>query len=184
MLITGPGPPGFAMKIYRFPFLLILIPSLFLTACTSIPEQLRGDYPELRPENSDSDKINTQVRWGGVILETRPEEDHTCFEILSRRLQRSMRPANVDQTEGRFIACKRGFYDPEVFKKEREVTLTGKIIHIDTRQVGEFDYRFPIVDIEFMALWPIRRDTVVFYGSYRPYYWHYPYYGPYWRYPY
>lgn len=172
------------MKAVHIPFFILLTATLFLTACTSIPEQLRGDYPELQPKDSDQATINTLVRWGGVILDTRPEEDHTCFEILSRQLQQSMRPANVDQTLGRFIACKPGFYDPEVFKKDREVTLTGRIIHIDTRQVGEFDYRFPIVDIEFMALWPVRRNVVVYYGSYRPYYWHYPHYGPYWRYRY
>ena len=69
-----------------------------------------------------------------------------------------MRPKNSDQAEGRFIACKPGFYDPEVFKKGREVTLTGKIIHIDVRKVGEYDYHFPVVDIEFMILWPKRQE--------------------------
>ena len=62
--------------------------------------------------------------------------------------------------------------------------MTGKIIHIDVRKVGEYDYHFPVVDIEFMILWPKRRN-MVHYGMYRPYYWHYPYYGArYWRYPY
>ena len=159
--------------------------SLLMSACTSIPEQLKGDYPALKPIDSGPALLETRVRWGGVILETRPEESHTCFEILSRQLQTSMRPKNADRTNGRFIACKPGFYDPEVFKKDREVTLTGKIIHIDKRKVGEYDYRFPIVDIEFMTLWPVRRDPVYYrYGPYRPYYWHYPYYGVYWRYPY
>jgi outer membrane lipoprotein len=95
-----------------------------------------------------------------------------------------MRPKKSDQTEGRFIACKPGFYDPEVFKKGREVTLTGKIIHLDVRKVGEYDYHFPVVDFDFMILWPKLRNRV-YYDHYRPYYWHYPYYGRhYWRYPY
>ena len=69
----------------------------------------------------------------------------------------------------------------------REVTLTGIILHVDVRKVGDYDYRFPVVDIEFMTLWPERIDRVYYdyYGMYPPYYWHYPYYGPYdWRYPY
>ena len=163
---------------------LAVMTGLLLTACTTIPEQLKGDYASLTPKNSTEDNLETPVRWGGAILETRPENNYTCFEILSKQLQTSMRPENSDQAGGRFIACKPGFYDPEVFKKGREVTLTGKIIHMDTRKVGEYDYHFPVVDIEFMILWPKRRNRV-YYGMYRPYYWHYPYYGSrHWRYPY
>ena len=163
---------------------LAFMTGLLLTACTTIPEQLKGDYASLTPKNSTVDNLETPVRWGGAILETRPENNYTCFEILSKQLQTSMRPEKSDQAGGRFIGCKPGFYDPEVFKKGREVTVTGKIIHMDIRKVGEYDYHFPVVDIEFMILWPKRRDRV-YYGMYQPYYWHYPYYGPgYWRYPY
>jgi len=165
---------------------LVTLTSLLLSACTTIPEQLKGDYVSLTPENSTEKNLETPVRWGGVLLETRPESDYTCFEILSRQLQKSMRPKMTDQAGGRFIACKPGFYDPEVFDKGREVTVTGKIIHMDTRKVGEYDYHFPVVDIEFMSLWPERRDSAHYdyFGPYQPYYWHYPYFGIYYRYPY
>ena len=164
---------------------LVFLTSLLASACTTIPEQLKGEYTPLVPESTSEKDLQTPVRWGGLLLETRPEADHTCFEILSRQLEKSMRPEDVDQSGGRFIACKPGFYDPEVFEKGREVTVTGKIIYIDVRKVGEFDYHFPVVDIEFMSLWPERRNPPYYdyYGAYRPYYWHYPYYGRYYRYP-
>ena len=163
---------------------LVILTALLLSACTIIPEQLEGEYSALKAENVTEKNLQTPVRWGGVILETRPEADHTCFEILTRQLESSMRPKVSDQSDGRFIACKPGFYDPEVFKKNREVTLTGKIIYIDVRKVGEFDYHFPVVDIEFMSLWPKRRNPRYYnYGPYMPYYWHYPHYGRYYRYP-
>jgi outer membrane lipoprotein len=161
---------------------LVLMSTLLISACTSIPAQLQGDYTSLVPKDVTEKNMETTVRWGGVVLETRPETDHTCFEILSKSLQTSMRPKKSDQTEGRFIACKSSFYDPEVFKKGREVTLTGKIIHLDVRKVGEYDYHFPVVDFDFMILWPKLRNRV-YYDHYRPYYWHYPYYGRHhWRY--
>lgn len=166
---------------------LILMSALLVSACTTIPEQLQGDYTSLVPKDISEKNLETPVRWGGVILETRPETDYTCFEILSKPLQTSMRPKKSDQIEGRFIACKPGFYDPEVFKKGRDVTVTGKIIHLDVRKVGEYDYHFPVVDFDFMILWPELRNRVYYdyYGMYRPYYWRYPYYGSgYWRYPY
>lgn len=162
---------------------LALVAGLFVSTCTTIPEQLNGEFPSLVPKNTSEKSLGTTIRWGGAILETRPENEYTCFEILSKALETSMRPKNSDQDRGRFIACKPGFYDPEVFKKGREVTLTGKLIHMDVRKVGDYDYHFPVVDIDFMILWPKRRDRV-YYQMYRPYYWHYPYYGPYWRYPY
>jgi len=163
---------------------LLVFSGLTLSACTSIPEQLKGEYTPLSPEVTSEKDMETPVRWGGVLLETRPESDFTCFEILSKTLEKSMRPKNSDQSSGRFIACKPGFYDPEVFEKGREVTLTGNVIHIDIRKVGEYDYHFPVVDIEFLSLWPKRRNVnhYDFYGPYRPYYWHYPYYGYPYRY--
>ena len=170
------------MRLICFAGLAIII-GLSFSACTTIPEQLKGDYVSLTPQDTTGKDLQTAVRWGGVILETRPESEYTCFEILAKDLQTSMRPQKSDQANGRFIACKPGFYDPEVFTKGREVTVTGKVIHIDIRKVGEYDYHFPVVDFEFMILWPKRRDRV-YYDTYRPYYWHYPYYGPYWRYPY
>jgi outer membrane lipoprotein len=165
---------------------LVILTGFLASACTTIPEQLKGEYTPLIPENSSEKDLQTPVRWGGVILETRPEDNFTCFEILSKQLEKSMRPGTADQSHGRFIACKPGFYDPEVFEKGREVTVTGKLIHMDVRKIVDYDYHFPVVDIEFMSLWPERRERIHYdyYGMYRPYYWHYPHYGRFYRYPY
>jgi len=163
---------------------MLILTALVLTACTNIPIQLDGDYTSLVPENASEKDLDTRVRWGGMILETRPEADFTCFEILSKELGTSMRPVVSDQEGGRFIACKPGFYDPEIFKKGREVTLTGAIVHMDMRKVGEYNYQFPVVDIDFMSLWPKRSQRVYMYGPYQPWYWHYPPHRYYYRYPY
>lgn len=168
--------------------LLALLIALIASACTTIPEQLKGDYTTLDPESTGEGDLQTSVRWGGIILETRPEDDHTCFEILSKHLEKSMRPANTDKASGRFIACRPGFYDPEVFEKDREVTVTGKVIYLDSRKVGEYDYNYPIVDIDFISLWPKRRIRPYYnnWGPYNSFYWNYPghgfYYGhyPFW----
>ncbi len=165
---------------------LVLISGLIMSACTTIPVQLKGEYTPLDPQNTAENDLKTSVRWGGVILETRPETDHTCFEILSSQLEKSMRPADTDQSTGRFIACKPGFYDPEIFEKNREVTVVGKIIYIDAGKVGEYDYNYPVVNIEFMSLWPERRQRVyyAYWGAYQPYYRHYPHYGFHYRHHY
>ncbi len=174
------------MKHLKRTLLLAIFSGLAMSACTTIPEQLKGDYAPLEPQDAAAKDLQTSVRWGGIILETRPEAEHTCFEILARQLEKSMRPAVTDQASGRFIACRPGFYDPEVFEKDREVTLTGEIIYLDSRKVGEYDYNYPVVDIEFISLWPKRRirRNYNYWGPYDSYYWRYPnhgfYYGHHW----
>lgn len=167
---------------WRTSFLLL---ALVLGACVSVPIQFQGDYPSLAPQATRDEDAGTRILWGGVILDTRPDQRQTCFEILSRPLQTSMRPADSDQTRGRFIACKSGFLDPEVFSRGREVSLTGTIDRIDIRKVGEFDYRYPVVTAEFLSMWPERQDVIIYEYDmfYDPWYWYYPYRYPY-RYPY
>lgn len=110
------------MKHFFRTISLVILTALLFSACTTIPEQLKGEYTPLIPDTATEKNLGTPVRWGGVLLETRPEND----------------------------------------------------------------YHFPVVDIEFMSLWPERRESRYYdyYGPYRPYYWHYPHYGLYYRYPY
>lgn len=159
---------------------VLLLAVLSLGACVSVPEQFRGEYPALAPQEVSASNIGQQVRWGGVILDTRPDQSTTCFEVLSRPLSSSMRPVDSDRTLGRFIACKDGFHDPEVFARGREVTLVGTIERLDVRKVGEFDYPYPVVLAGFMSMWPERQDVIIYEYDmfYSPWYWHSPYYHP------
>ena len=175
------------LNVANSPKPLLLLLSLLTTGCVSVPAQLQGEYPGLLPEQTANRDIGKQVRWGGVVLEAYPDNEKTCFEILSRALAKSMRPKTEDQTSGRFIACKSGFHDPEVFARGRELTLTGRIEEIGTRKVGDYDYVYPIVAAGFITMWPERPDVVVYdyYDPfYSPYYWHRPYFYPYHHYPY
>ena len=67
----------------------------------------------------------------------------------------------VDRSLGRFIACRAGFYDPEVFMAGREITVSGRVEGFETRKVGNYDYRYPRVAAEVVYLWPERRDVDV-----------------------
>ena len=163
--------------------------TLLFSACTTIPEQLQGTYTEISPATVEPSVYGSSVLWGGVIIDAKNKETNTCFEILSREMDKYRRPLVEDRTSGRFIACKPGFYDPEVFAKGREVTITGTIRNIETRQIDEFSYRYPVLDVNELVLWEVRQDVLV-YNNYDPffypYYWGYGFgYGyPYHRYPY
>lgn len=163
--------------------LALLVILVFLSACSSAPKSLRGEYPEIIPNSVSDRDLGADVRWGGIILATQPEAQQTCFEILSRDLSSSMRPRDEDHTAGRFIACNPGFHDPEVFVKGREVTVIGQLQQIDSRKVGEYDYRYPVLAAQFLTMWPERPDVIIrdYYDPfYQPGYWG-PYWGPYYH---
>jgi outer membrane lipoprotein len=134
-----------------------------LAGCVTQPKPLQGDYTAITPRNAiDSDQTGAVVRWGGRIIQVEPKANRTCFEMISTRLNSNARPYWAsDDTGGRFIACRNGFYDPAVFEQNREVTFTGRIDGYETRQIGGYDYRFPRVEADVVYLWPVREQVDV-----------------------
>jgi outer membrane lipoprotein len=166
--------------------LIFAIATLAVSACTTIPEQIQGTYPDISPARVEPATFGSTVRWGGTIIDAKNDVNSTCFEVLSRDLDKYLRPKVEDRTSGRFIACKAGFFDPEVFARGREVTVTGHIRNIEVRSIDEFSYRYPVIDVDNLILWEVREEVLVidqpFDPFYSPYYWggpwggYYPYY--------
>jgi outer membrane lipoprotein len=164
--------------------LAIALLAASLASCATIPTPLQGQFSPTVPR----DAVNTggsgeAVRWGGEIIKVEPKADTTCFEVLARELDASARPRSRDSNDGRFIACRNGFYDPQVFERGRDLTVIGHVTGTDHGKVGEFDYAYPHVAADAIYLWPKR---AIYARS--PYYdpWMYGYggfgwgYGPYW----
>jgi outer membrane lipoprotein len=158
------------------------------------PKPLEGEFePSTVYDAQASDLTGQRVRWGGTIVSTTPEKDHTCLEIVSKPLDSRARPRPVDETYGRFDACGKGFYDPQIYSRGRDVTVVGTVEGSRTGKVGEYEYPFPRVDAETILLWPELPQYDYGSGYYYPYpagvyvgpAW-YPYYYPYWwgAYPY
>jgi outer membrane lipoprotein len=152
---------------------------LTLAGCVSIPTQLDGDYSDaFQPAQATERSVGARVRWGGLVIETRPERDRTCIEILAQPLDESARPERSDQDLGRFIACREQFFDPEIFVNGREVTVVGRLQGFRDGRIGEFQYRYPEIDADAIHLWPERVELPPSH-FYRPW----PYYRGYWPYP-
>ena len=137
---------------------IVLIPVLAtLAACATAPVPLKGEFSTLVPSAAVADNhAGERIRWGGEIIKVSPGENETCFEILSRELDATARPRKRDNSDGRFIACRAGFYDPEVFTKGRDLTVVGTVSGIEVGRVGQFDYTYPKVAAEAVYLWPPR----------------------------
>lgn len=157
--------------------LLAVVGVLALGGCATIPKPLQGDYAPVSLDTARAaSAAATPVRWGGEIIETKPRQQQTCFFVLAQPLDSQARPKRGNEDSlGRFVACRQGFYDPEVFRKGRELTVTGTLDGTIQHKIGEFDYIYPKVEANNVYLWPKRPLYVQ-----RPYNSWGPGYDPFW----
>ena len=142
-----------------------------LGACATMPTPLQGQYSNLLPAQAGDQNANGErVRWGGTIVTVHTESERSCFEIVGTRTGSDGRPERLDKSEGRFIACRKGFYDPVVFSAGRELTITGSITGFESRKIGDYDYRYPMVAADVVYLWPEREQTRLI-VEHVPYFW-------------
>lgn len=143
----------------RSPASLILASTcvLVLAGCATAPKPLQGEFAQSQPMDvGSSGRIGDEVRWGGEIVAVETLADRSCFELLGKPLSDSARPRQKDESAGRFIACRAGFYDPALFEVGREMTVVGRVEGIEPRRIGEFEYRYPKVAADVLYLWPER----------------------------
>ena len=172
-------------------FCLVLI---FLSACASnIPVEIQNN-----PENEISleavqrnvDQFKFQhVRWGGTIARVENNENDSWIEVVAKDINSYGKPRDGDYSLGRFLVRIDGFIDPDIYKKDRKITVYGLIENRVVRQIDEYAYTYPLIKAEKHYLW---REEVyypypyyVYYPYYHPYYFYHPYYyHPYFRHHY
>lgn len=159
-----PGQPHDRGSKLRAPRNRIAVLALVLAfgGCATIPTPLQGNFSALAPgAATQRDATGQSVRWGGTIAAVETLAGQTCFQLVGRPLDDESRPVMSDRADGRFLACRQGFYEPQVFAKSRSLTVTGRIVGYETRKVGDYDYRQPKVAAEVIYLWPRRQARVV-----------------------
>ncbi len=151
-----------------------------VSACATAPEPLRGEFSGVTPQTAQN-AVGQHVRWGGKLIKTTPGRSETCFEILSYPLNENARPIEGDNTQGRFITCAPGFYDPDVYANGRAVTVVGTVSTPINGKVGDYDYRYPQVAAQTVRLWPVQPKVYAAPPYYDPFFDpFYPFgYGPY-----
>jgi outer membrane lipoprotein len=162
--------------------LTALCATVLLAGCATAPKPLQGTFGSQSPQQAAA--AGERVRWGGSVIEVEPEASRTCFQVLGKPLAANGRPREVDASEGRFLACRAGFYDPAVFTAGREITVVGALDGSEPRTVGEYALTMPRVAADAIHLWPERVEPRYRYDPYyfwSPLGWH-GWYGPSLRY--
>ena len=144
------------MAIMRYIWLVLL------AGCATIPSELAGKHFAAITPRTAEHSAGSSVRWGGTIASVSSKQAETCFEVVSRPLDASARPEEGDRTEGRFIACAAGFFDPVVYASGREVTFVGTLQAPSLGKIGGYEYLFPRLAASTVHLWP-KRQPVQYY---------------------
>lgn len=128
-----------------------------LGGCAGVALKPSGPYADLTPQDAvRTDYLGARVRWGGELIDTEPQAERTCFVVLALPLYADGEPRESrSRALGRFVACSPGFYDPALYAKGRMITIAGDIARFETRKVGGYPYRMPVLDAGQPHLWPI-----------------------------
>jgi outer membrane lipoprotein len=113
---------------------------------------------------------------GGELLHVQPSPGQTEIELLTRRLHDDGFPERSDRSPGRALLRTPEFLDPAIYAFGRRVTVVGEVTGVEERKIGDVPYRYPIITVERIRLWP--KDLVA--PGYYPYPWGPwgPYYDP------
>jgi len=108
---------------------------------------------------------------GGYILEVQNVPVGSVVTLLQAPLDFENKPKSRDLSEGRFVVTTDRFLDPEVYVKDRQLTVGGRISRVREETVGGTTYRYPVIEAQEFHLWPKG-----VYAPYPPPY--YPFYDP------
>jgi outer membrane lipoprotein len=133
---------------------ILLLISVAVSSCSSIPKVLQGEYSTLSPYEAKQNHIVMEVvRWSGQIIQVINDQDKTCFVVINSQTDSSLRPLKIVPQKGsRFIACKPDFLEPQAFNNKL-VTITGTISKYTIEKVGEYNYEYPVVTADKIYIW-------------------------------
>jgi outer membrane lipoprotein len=160
---------------------------LLLVACSvmsqSVEEKALPEIPFPELIARAADHLNQTVILGGYVLEVTNAPDHSRMIVIQAPLGTSREPQSKDQSQGRLIVEYRGFLDPEVYAKDRKITVAGPVLGSSATDTRPEPYPYVRLRMTEIHLWP--EEPPVPYDPYY-YYWDpwwgypYPYYYPYW----
>lgn len=173
----------------HFRILLLAYTLLAASCATPRPPFLREplpDNPSLTQVNADANAYaGRKTRWGGAIVRVENRAQETWIEIVERPLDAQGQPSLADQSGGRFIARVATFLDPLIYTQGRDITVTGILDGTHSGNIGDYEYRYPIVKTDTVFLWPKDRPLRAppppdpyWYDPWYPYWpwWYRPYY--------
>jgi outer membrane lipoprotein len=144
----------------RLPILTTLLTACALLAgCATVPPVALSPPPNVVAGALDA-YLDSDVTWGGMVIETVNFDRHSEIEVLAFPLDRHGHPQPDALDLGRFVVVRAGFLDPHVFAPGRLVTASGRVTGDRQGHLRQVPYRWPELDARQLELWTVdRRQT-------------------------
>ena len=160
-------------------FRLVLITTvILLNSCSHIPETIRqAPLQDIQIQDTEKDFSKHQyktARWGGTLIDVKNDKAETTLQLLAFPLNYYGRPNLSVSTLGRFLVKSNDFLDPALYINSSELTVSGRLVDVNTRKAGQQVLKLPVIELQQIYLWPKYRSS---YCGYSPYYRSYRYGG-------
>ncbi len=120
---------------------------------------------------------------GGRVVSVENKADYTEIIAVQSPLGLGQRPKARDLSQGRLVVVYKGFIDPEVYTKDREITIGGTIIG-SSAQIENPSYPYLKIEVRDIHLWAKEERRDPYWGRYYPYpypwRWYHRYHHRYW----
>lgn len=117
---------------------------------------------------------------GGYIVSVENLKDQSRIVAVQTTLGLGQEPESKDLSKGRLILIYKGFLDPEVYTKDRRVTVGGRILDSSAHD-PKAAYPYLKIAVEEIHLWPVRKPVTAYPYWYDDFW--YPYPWGWWRHP-
>ena len=162
------------MKLSRFFLWVILIGGLLSGCAEAPPVVVPGALPQMPfPDliaHVDQYKGKAVVL-SGYVLTVENQKDYSRIIAIEAPSDSEQRPKSKDFSQGRLVLIYNGFIDPEVYTKDRRITVGG-IISGGAASDPEVPYPYLQIQVQDLYLWPVESPGI------RAPYWYGPWYGP------
>ena len=161
---------------------LILSLSFLLAACSSIPQNIKGNnQPDIQKSfvavhNQPGLYVGQQARFGGKVINVINGKTDTLLEIAVLPLDSYAKPDIEANYQGRLLARQSGFLDP-VNYRNHFVTILGTIQGEQPGFINKVPYNFLEVNMQGIQVWHLREVVNTTYNL-----WDYGY-GAFWPEP-
>jgi outer membrane lipoprotein len=139
--------------------------------CAVMPGEITRNAVAQRPfgemvQQSES-YIGQTVIFGGYIVSVENQQDGTKIEMVQAPLGVGQQPKAKDLSAGRLIVEHGGFLDPEIYTKDRVITVGGIMSGSSKTEQSQRPYPYIRIEAQKLHLWPVAEPRSV-----APY-WHY-----------
>lgn len=172
-------------------WVLILFALSFSYACAPVVSnqfrrEVKISVPFSEIQKNPERFFGHRVILGGYILKTTNEANETMVTVIQAPLNYLDEPQSRDRSQGRFIIRAKKFLDPEIYSKDRKITVAGTISGVRAEKLGNTTYNYPVIEPEELHLWPKQvyyRYPPPYWDWYEPWYCDRYFWRPYPRYP-